>query len=84
MASDVKVAVYLAPLSQWLAMQAIVVPVNNWLEPNVGDGKQEVCQASSALSEPFTCPALLRLPLTQGMLCTWCLVQRMFGEMHTY
>lgn len=31
-------------LSPLLAMQAIVVPVNNWLEPNVGDGKQEVRQ----------------------------------------
>ena len=24
------------------ALQAIVVPVNNWLEPGVGDGKQQV------------------------------------------
>jgi len=26
-----------------IILQAIVVPVNNWLEPNVGDGKQQVC-----------------------------------------
>ena len=36
-------------LSPWLAVQAIVVPVNNWLEPNVGDGKQEVSKILDAL-----------------------------------
>ena len=34
----------LQELSPLLAAQAIVVPVNNWLEPNVGDGKQQVRQ----------------------------------------
>ena len=49
MVHDMRNVVDLTSLSQWLAMQAIVVPVNNWLEPNVGDGKQEVCQAPETL-----------------------------------
>ena len=40
-------------------MQAIVVPVNNWLEPNVGDGKQEVCHSTQPL--PSHCSLQLHL-----------------------
>ena len=42
-------------------MQAIVVPVNNWLEPNVGDGKQEVCHSTQPQPSPCSCTCMIHI-----------------------